>query len=68
VSVPKELRPATIGETEVRILFIFDPARQMVLLVAGDKSRNWRGWYEGAIPLAEARYTEHLAALDNKDE
>ncbi|MGH8573940.1 MAG: type II toxin-antitoxin system RelE/ParE family toxin, partial [Gammaproteobacteria bacterium] len=27
----KELRPASIGETEVRILFIFDPARQMVL-------------------------------------
>ncbi|MGH3720357.1 MAG: type II toxin-antitoxin system RelE/ParE family toxin [Pseudonocardiaceae bacterium] len=24
----KELRPASTGETEVRILFIFDPARQ----------------------------------------
>jgi hypothetical protein len=36
----KELRPASTGETEVRILFIFDPVRQMVLLVAGDKSRN----------------------------
>ena len=64
----KELRPASTGETEVRILFIFDPARQMVLLVAGDKSRNWRGWYEVAIPLAESRYTEHLAALNDEDE
>jgi hypothetical protein len=64
----KELRPASTGETEVRILFIFDPARQMVLLVAGDKSGNWRGWYEVAIPLAEARYTEHLAALNDEDE
>ncbi|MGH3931573.1 MAG: type II toxin-antitoxin system RelE/ParE family toxin [Pseudonocardiaceae bacterium] len=63
----KELRPASTGETEVRILFIFDPARQLVLLVAGDKSSNWRGWYEAAIPLAEARYAEHLAALNDED-
>jgi hypothetical protein len=59
----KELRPASSGGTEVRILFVFDAARQMVLLVAGDKSGNWRRWYEVAIPLAEARYAEHLAAL-----
>lgn len=64
----KELRPASTGETEVRILFIFDPARQMVLLVAGDKSRNWQGWYEMAIPHAEARYAEHLDALNDEDE
>lgn len=59
----KELRPASVGQTEVRILFLFDTVRQMVLLVAGDKSGNWRGWYEVAIPLAEARYAEHLEAL-----
>ena len=59
----KELRPASTGTTEVRILFVFDPVRQMVLLVAGDKSGNWQGWYQKAIPLAEARYVEHLAAL-----
>jgi hypothetical protein len=39
----------------------------MVLLLAGDKSRNWRGWYEVAIPRAEARYTEHLAAQNDED-
>ncbi len=42
----------------------FDTVRQMVLLVAGDKSGNWQGWYEVAIPLAEARYAEHLVALE----
>lgn len=47
---------------------MFDPARQMVLLVAGDKSSNWRGWYEMAIPLAEVRYAEYLAALNDEDE
>ncbi|WP_261562443.1 type II toxin-antitoxin system RelE/ParE family toxin [Frankia tisae] len=62
----KELRPASTGETEIRILFLFDTVRQMVLLVAGDKSGNWRGWYEVAIPLAEARYVEHLVALEEE--
>jgi hypothetical protein len=42
----KELRPASAGTTEVRILFIFDPVRQMVLLIAGDKANNWQGWYK----------------------
>jgi len=64
----KELRPASTGGTEVRILFLFDPARQMLLLVAGDKSGNWQRWYDVAIPLAEARYAEHLAALSEESD
>ncbi|MEH0471175.1 type II toxin-antitoxin system RelE/ParE family toxin [Streptomyces sp. B21-097] len=56
----KELRPGSSGSSEVRILFAFDPARRGVLLVAGDKSGNCRGWYEQAIPLAEERYSAHL--------
>lgn len=36
----KELRPASSGDSEVRILFVFDPIRQMVSLVAGDKAGN----------------------------
>ncbi|SBW22681.1 hypothetical protein FDG2_2973 [Candidatus Protofrankia californiensis] len=63
----KELRPASTGGTEVRILFVFGPARQMVLLMAGDKSGSWHRWYEVAIPLAEARYAEHLTALADGD-
>lgn len=34
----KELRPGSAGGSEVRMLFAFDPARQAVLLFAGDKS------------------------------
>jgi len=52
----KELRPASRGGSEVRILFIFDPDRCAVLLVAGDKAGRWSAWYRQAIPLAEARY------------
>jgi hypothetical protein len=57
----KELRPGSAGRTEIRILFIFDPQRQAVLLVAGDKAGNWTRWYREAIKLAEDRYTRFLA-------
>ncbi len=43
------------------MLFCFDPERQAVLLVAGDKSGDWRGWYQRTIPLAEDRYGRWLA-------
>jgi hypothetical protein len=56
----KELRPGSTGTTEIRILFIFDPARDAVLLVAGDKAGQWTAWYRESIPLAEARYTSYL--------
>jgi hypothetical protein len=60
----KELRPASAGRTEVRILFAFDPRRQAILLVAGDKAGNWKDWYVRNIPLADQRYCEHLSAVD----
>lgn len=60
----KELRPGSSGNTEVRILFVFDPRREAILLVAGDKSGRWWEWYRESIPLAEARYDEYLAAAD----
>ena len=59
----KELRPGSSGQSEVRILFIFDPLRNAVLLVAGDKSGRWQEWYRESIPLAEALYDEYLKEL-----
>lgn len=47
--------------TSIRILFIFDPARNAVLLVAGDKAGSWKGWYDKNIPVAEHRYNTWLA-------
>lgn len=44
----------------MRILFIFDPVRNAVLLVAGDKSGRWQEWYRKAIPAAEAAYEAYL--------
>ena len=59
----KELRPASAGTTEIRMIFAFDPEREAIFLVAGDKSGSWEGWYREAIPLADKRYGEHLADL-----
>ncbi|WP_410605043.1 type II toxin-antitoxin system RelE/ParE family toxin [Amycolatopsis sp. lyj-90] len=60
----KELRPASAGRSEIRILFVFDPARKAVLLVAGDKAGNWKRWYDVNIPIAEERYRRHLDAME----
>lgn len=49
----KELRPGSAGRSELRILFVFDPWRSAILLVAGDKAGNWRQRYNQAIPRAE---------------
>jgi hypothetical protein len=59
----KELRPGSSGSTEVRMLFAFDPAREAIFLVAGDKSGQWRAWYQAAIPLADERFERHLTDL-----
>ncbi len=64
----KELRPASAGRTEVRILFVFDPEREAILLVAGDKAGRWSQWYADAIPLAEVRYGQYLAEVQRARE
>jgi hypothetical protein len=57
----KELRPPTGARTEIRILFVFDPWRSAMLLVAGDKAGRWKDWYREAIPRAERLYQTYLA-------
>lgn len=53
----KELIPPS---SDIRILFIFDPKRRAVLLLGGDKSSDFKGWYKKNIPVAEARYVRFL--------
>ncbi|WP_244870805.1 type II toxin-antitoxin system RelE/ParE family toxin [Catellatospora sp. IY07-71] len=59
----KELRPGSSGSTEVRLLFAFDPLREAIFLIAGDKSGQWKRWYQSAVPLADERLEEHLTRL-----
>ncbi|MFD9319951.1 type II toxin-antitoxin system RelE/ParE family toxin [Streptomyces sp. NPDC060053] len=63
----KEFRPGSAGATEVRLLSVFDPDRQAVILVGGDKAGNWSGWYRVAVPQAEQAYAEHLKRIDGED-
>lgn len=51
----KELRIQYKGDPW-RILFVFDPKRQAILLVGGNKTGNKR-WYKENIPVAEVKYT-----------
>lgn len=57
----KELRCGTI-----RILFAFDPKRQAILLLGGDKYKKWKKWYRKAIPEADRLLDQHLAELDRE--
>lgn len=54
----KELRFSHEG-APIRILFVFDPKRQAVIILGGDKSKDKR-WYEKNIPHAEKLYKEYL--------
>jgi hypothetical protein len=63
----KELRPPSSGTTEIRLLFAFDPRREAIFLVAGDKAGNWDGWYREAIPVADERFMRHLLELEAED-
>lgn len=50
-----------------RVAFAFDPERQAILLVAGDKSGvSQKRFYKGLIAKADARFGEHLDFLKRK--
>lgn len=59
----KELRVQYAGEPW-RILFAFDPIRQAIILVGGNKTGDKR-WYKKNIPIAEQRFTKHLETLED---
>ncbi|MGI5417762.1 type II toxin-antitoxin system RelE/ParE family toxin [Actinomadura luteofluorescens] len=62
----KELRLGSRGRSEIRMLFVFDPDRAAIFLVAGDRTGQWSRWYDEAIPLAEAPYAGYRAAKDKE--
>jgi hypothetical protein len=60
----RELR-TQFGGRPLRILYAFDPRREAILLIGGDKTGNDR-WYEEYVPMADDLYDEHLDVLKKK--
>lgn len=59
----KELRFEAAGGVW-RVAFAFDPRRQAILLVAGDKTgKSERAFYRRLIAKADARFTGHVKGL-----
>ncbi len=62
----KELRIQYQGDPW-RILFAFDPRRNAILLVGGNK-RGKKKWYEKHIRIADERFRRHLRRLKQDEE
>jgi DNA-binding XRE family transcriptional regulator len=58
----RELRPGSRGSAEVRLLFIVDPYRHAVFLVAGDKPGKRPERSQPAIRQAEEAYRDYLSS------
>ena len=59
----KELRFSWQGAVW-RVAFAFDPQRQAILLIGGDKGgADQRRFYQHMLRVADARFDEHLAAF-----
>jgi hypothetical protein len=57
----RELRTQHLGRP-LRTLYAFDPLRNAILLIGGDKTGDGR-WYVVNIPLADRLYDEHIEQL-----
>lgn len=59
----KELRFSWNGQVW-RVAFAFDPQRQAILLVGGDKGgADQRRFYKRLLTVADERYDDHLNTL-----
>ena len=57
----RELRVQSLGDP-IRIFYVFDPRRSVILLIGGDKTGQDR-FYETYIPVADRLYDEYLKEL-----
>lgn len=46
-----------------RVLYAFNPERNAILLIGGDKTGDDR-WYETHVPIADRLYEKHLEELE----
>ena len=50
----------------LRALFCFDPRRAAIVLLGGDKTADWSGWYHRNTPVADDLYDEYLDEIDKE--
>ena len=50
------------------MLIAFEMETKAILVVGGDKSDDWTGWYEINIPIADDRFDEHQAKIAKRRE
>jgi hypothetical protein len=62
----RELRVRSMGRA-LRVFYVFDPGRNAVLLIGGDKTGRSR-FYREMIPLAERVFEQYLAATGQDEE
>jgi Uncharacterized protein conserved in bacteria len=62
----KELRVQS-KQRVFRIFFVFDPKREIILLIGGDK-RGDKNFYQKMIPIADRLYDRHLEKLKEQHE
>ena len=63
----KELRFSWNGQVW-RVAFAFDPQRQAIVLVGGDKGgADQRRFYKRLLAVADARYDDHVATLSQSN-
>lgn len=61
----RELR-AQSGGKPIRVFYAFDPRRAAILLIGGGKTGDRRS-YDRMVPIADARYDEHLHELQTEE-
>jgi hypothetical protein len=60
---PPQYEGGTFVGGSLRALFAFDPRRRAIVLVGGDKTNDWKGWYARNIRFADKLYATHLRSL-----
>ncbi len=62
----RELRPKR-GDSPLRVIYGFDPRREALLIIGGDKGADKR-MYERIIPVAEELWEQHLKDIEDEEE
>lgn len=57
------MKELIVPRNDIRILFAFDPLSSGILILAGSKTDNWKGWYDENVPQADAFFDQHLAKV-----